>query len=89
MQEVNTLKDKELMEDMLTAQKHTTQNYSLFANECSTKQVRDDIMDLLKSEHEIQAELFDEMSSRGWYSPEEAELQKVEKAKQKFMNIEG
>ena len=89
MQEVNLMKDKELMDDMLTAQKHTTQNYSLFANECSTKEIRNDIMSLLKEEHEIQAELFDEMSSRGWYSPETAEMQKIENAKQKFMKLQG
>ena len=89
MQEINTLKDKELLDDMLTAQKHVTQNYSMFANECSTKEIRSDIMNLLKDEHEIQAELFDEMSSRGWYKVEEAEMQKIDKAKQKFMKFES
>ncbi len=81
------LSDKELMEDMLTAQKHITGNYSLFANECSTQNIRSDIMNIMKEEHEIQACVFDFMSSKGWYAPAAAEQQKIDQAKQKYSNV--
>lgn len=80
------MQDKELMDDMLTAEKHAAINYSMFANECSTEGVRTDVMNILNDQHKLQAEIFDFMSGRGWYAPEEAETQKIEKAKQKFMN---
>ena len=76
--------DRELMEDMLTLQKHTDVNYSMFANECSTESMRTDVLNILSDEHKIQAEVFDQMSAFGWYCPAEAEMQKVEQAKQKF-----
>lgn len=76
--------DRELLEDMLTLQKHTDVNYSMFANECSTGNVRTDIMNILNDEHKIQSEVFDQMAACGWYSPASAEMQKIEQAKQKF-----
>lgn len=81
------LSDKELMEDMLTSQKHITSNYSLFANECSTQNIRSDVMNIMKEEHEIQACVFDFMSSKGWYAPAAAEQQKIDQAKQKYSNV--
>ena len=83
---MENMQDKCLMEDMLTSQKHVTSNYSMFANECSTVKLRCDVMNLLKEEHEIQAEVFDEMAAKGWYAPEQAEAQKIAKAKQKFIS---
>ncbi len=86
MQENNNMQDKELMDDMLTCEKHAALNYSMFANECSTESVRADAMNLLNDQHKLQSEIFDFMSSRGWYAPEQAEMQKIDKAKQKFTN---
>ena len=86
MQETNVMQDKELMDDMLTAEKHAVVNYSLFANECSTQSVRTDVMTLLEDEHKLQAEIFDLMSSHGWYAPKDAEMQKIAEAKQKYMS---
>lgn len=78
------MNDKELLESMLTLQKHTDLNYSMFADECATAGIRADVMNILSDEHKIQAEVFDQMSAFGWYCPAEAEMQKVEQAKQKF-----
>lgn len=81
------MSDREMMEDMLTLQKHTDVNYSMFANECSTESMRTDVMNILSDEHKIQAEVFDQMAAHGWYSPAEAEMQKIEQAKQKFTQM--
>lgn len=78
------MKDKQILEDMLTLQKHTDLNYSMFANECSTESMRTDVMKILTEEHKIQTEVFDQMVARGWYTPADAEATKIEQAKQKF-----
>ncbi len=78
------MKDKEMLEEILTLQKHTDLNYSMFADECATTSMRADIMNILNDEHKIQAEIFDQMATNGWYSPAQAETTKIQQAKQKF-----
>ena len=80
----NLMQDKELFNDMLTSQKQLTANYSLFANECSSKNLRSDMLKILTDEHTIQAQLFDEMQTRGWYQTQPAEQQKIDAAKTKY-----
>ena len=80
------MQDKELMLDVLSTQKFVTANYSTFANECATKNVRDDMLNLLREEHDIQADLFTEIHNRGWYQTAAAEQPKIDQAKQKFQN---
>lgn len=80
------MQDKEIMDDVLTSQKHLTDSYNTFANECATPNVRDEFMRILEDEHKIQAEVFDDMKKRGWYPTPAAEQQKIQQAKQKFQN---
>ena len=79
--------EKEMLSDVLSDQKLVTSNYTPFANECAGKKLRDDAMCLLHEEHDIQADVFEEMHSRGWYMTPAAEQQKIETAKAKFQNI--
>ena len=81
-----TFGDKEMMADALASQKFVTGNYNMFANECATKCIRDDVMTILNEEHQIQNELFTEMHNRGWYPTPAAEMQKITEAKQRFQN---
>ncbi|NLG92051.1 MAG: spore coat protein [Clostridiales bacterium] len=80
------MQDKEILTDVLTSQKHLTETYNSFANECATPNVRDEFMRILEDEHKIQAEVFDDMKKRGWYPTPAAEQQKIQQAKQKFQN---
>ena len=82
------MQDKELMTDMLNAEKQIAVNYSMFANECATVSVRNDVFTLMDDQHKLQSEIFDFMSGRGWYPTEQAEMQKVNKTKQKFQNAQ-
>ena len=79
--------EKEMLSDVLSDQKLVTSNYNTFANECAGKKLRDDTMCILHEEHDIQADVFEEMHSRGWYMTPAAEQQKIETAKAKFQNI--
>ena len=84
----DTMKEKELMDDLLTAEKHATVNYGLFANECTTAKLRSDVMGILEDTHKLQSEVFDVMAAHGWYSPAAAEQSKIDQAKQKYSNAQ-
>ena len=81
---MNQLTDQEMITDVLSSQKFVTGNYNTVANEAKSHQVHDAFMSILKEEHDMQFEVFNEMQSRGWYPTENAEQQKVNAAKQKF-----
>ena len=76
--------DKEILTDALVSQKHITGTYNTFANECATKQMKSQFMNLLGEEHQIQMEMFEEMQKRGWYQVPPAPQDKINTAKQKF-----
>lgn len=76
--------EKEIISDVLYSQKHITETYNTFANECSAPTVRDTFLNLLEEEHQMQAEVFSEMQKRGWYQPEQAQPQKIAQVKQKY-----
>ena len=80
--------DKLMMSDALYSQKLITENYNIFANECAEQQIRDIFITILNEEHQIQADVFDEMNKRGWYSTQKAEQQQIQQVKQKFQNMQ-
>ena len=82
----SVFEEKEMLEDVLSAQKAITGEYNTFTNECSTPGVRDSFLSLLDEEHLIQADVFDEMHKRGWYPTPAAEQQKIQQARQKLQN---
>jgi spore coat protein CotF len=81
--------DIDLMTDSLASQKLISETYNTFANECATPNLRDEFMNILKDEHQIEAELFSEMQKRGWYQVKPADQNLVMQAKQKYQNILG
>ena len=80
------LEEKEIFDDVLSSQKMITSTYNTFTNECATPKIRDEFLKILNEEHQIQADVFDEMQKRGWYPIPDAEQQKIQKAKIKFEN---
>lgn len=75
------------MDDVLSSQKLITDTYNTFANECVNQQLRTDFLNILREEHNIQQTVFDQMKTRGWYAPAQAEQQKISTAYTKFSNI--
>lgn len=88
-QQQPSMGDVEIIDDSISSQKLITSTYNTFANECATPNLRDEFINILKDEHQIQAELFDEMQKRGWYKTQPADAQQVTQAKQKYQNILG
>lgn len=81
--------DREIMDDLLASQKRIGSSYNTCADECATPNLRDEFLNILKDEHQIEAELFNEMQKRGWYAVQPADQQKVDQLKQRFQNALG
>ena len=58
------LGDKEMMGDVLAGQKMITGIYNTFSNECTNDALRTDMLTILREEHNIQADVFNEMKKR-------------------------
>ena len=82
----NILDEKQILQDSLISQKLITESYNTYAGECVNQQLKNTMLNILDDEHKIQADLFSCLQSHGWYAVEPAEQQKVQKARQKFMN---
>ena len=80
-----TLGDKETVNDLLSSQKYLSANLNTFAGECVCEQLRQDMLNILRDEHAIQAELFNEANARGWYPVKQAPPAEISTVRQKFM----
>ena len=78
------MNEKDMLNDSLSSQKQIESNYNTFANECVNPQIRNDFINILKDEHDIQYHLFTEAKKRGWYQVPPADATKITQAKQKF-----
>ncbi len=76
--------EKEILSDFLLSQKLISASYNTYAGECSNPQLRSTFLNILNEEHDIQANIFTDLQSNGWYKVEPAEQQKIQQAKQKL-----
>lgn len=86
---ISGLSDKEIMDDVLSSQKSLTGIYNTYSNECVNEALRCDMLNILRSEHNMQQSVFNEMQKRGWYAPPAAQKQMIDSAKQKYTGIAG
>ena len=78
------MEDRDLMENHLSLVKGICDLYLHGAIESSTKEVHETFKNALNEELNIQNKLYNLMKEKGWYQAEEAELNKIAIAKQKF-----
>ncbi|MDR1735379.1 MAG: spore coat protein [Oscillospiraceae bacterium] len=76
--------DKEVITDMLSSQKFLTSTYNTYSGECMDQNLRMDMLDILKDEHNIQNDLFNTMNSRGWYPTKNAPAKEITATLNKF-----
>lgn len=76
--------EKEILGDALATEKNSTNLYNMSVNECVHDNLRNTVMDLLKKEHEIQVDVFNQMHAMGYYPTPAADTKKVQEAKTKF-----
>lgn len=79
-----TMTEKDILQDCLSSEKYTTTSYNTYAGECVSEQLRSAFLNILDDEHRIQADIFNEMSSKGWYAVQPADQQQLQQVKQKF-----
>lgn len=78
------LSEKDILRDCLSSQKLMTSNYNNYAGECANEQLRNAFLNILDDEHRIQADLFTDMNSNGWYPVQPADQQKLQQTRQKY-----
>ena len=78
--------DKETLNDFIASQKMISSAYNTFAGECVCEGLRSDFLNILKDEHGIQAELFNEANCRGWYAVKQAPAAEINQVKTKFVS---
>lgn len=79
-----SLTEKDILQDLASSQKYVTNSYNTFAGECVNEQLRSAFLNILDDEHRIQADIFNDMSSNGWYQTTPADQQQLQQVKQKF-----
>ncbi len=78
------MNDKNLMEDILLLEKGVCDLYMHGAVESATHNVHQTFSRALNEALCMQNEIYDKMSSKGWYSAQQIEQQKINSVKQKF-----
>lgn len=78
------MQEKELLTDFLSGQKQITALYNSYAGECVSAQLRDQMLSILKDEHSIQNDIFNAMSTRGFYPVKQADAEQINSTKQKL-----
>ena len=78
---------QEIINDLLTTEKHTTAAYNTFVTETDCPNLRQTLMSIQQDEQRIHEDLFNAMSQRGWYNPPRAQSQQVQDAKTRFNQI--
>lgn len=76
--------DKSMMQDMLLLEKGVCDLYMHGTIESSTTNVQKVFNDALNESLSMQSTLYEKMSTKGWYSADQAEQNKVSSVKQKF-----
>lgn len=76
--------DRNLMENILLLEKGVCDLYMHGAIESSSAEVQRTFSGSLTSSLNMQSQIYDQMRSRGWYSPDNAEQQKLNSVKMKF-----
>lgn len=76
--------DKNLMENILLLQKGVCDLYMHGTIESSTSNIHKSFNDALNESLNMQDKIYNKMSSKGWYSTNQVEQQKIDSVKQKF-----
>ncbi|MCD7807897.1 MAG: spore coat protein [Erysipelotrichaceae bacterium] len=78
------MNDKELMEGLLLTTKGVADLYLHGTIESSTSHVHSSFDHALCETLKMQNQIYDAMSQQGWYKTEQAQMNEIQKVKQKF-----
>jgi spore coat protein F len=66
------MNEKEMMEDLLTTEKHIISAYSTGITETSCKNLRNTLVNNFKNVQDVQFRVFDSLKQKGWYTTKDA-----------------
>ncbi len=75
------MKEKDLMQDLLTTEKQVISAYSTGITETSCPNLRNTLVNNFEKAQDCQYKIFDAMSKKGWYPVKDATDQEVQEAK--------
>ncbi len=77
--------EQEQLTDLIFSEKKMSDNYSIWASECTNMKLRDTFLTLLNRSHRTQSDLFTAAQQKGWYKPiPQAQPDMVQQAYQQF-----
>ena len=77
--------EQEQITDLIFSEKKMSDNYSIWASECTNLKLRDTFLTLLNQSHRTQTELFTAAQQKGWYKQiPQAQADMVQQAYQQF-----
>lgn len=82
------LSEQEILTDLLATEKHITSAYNTFITETTCANLRQNLKNILNEEHTIHENIYNTMNQKGWYIPSDAPGQEVQKAKDKFSQMQ-
>lgn len=77
--------DRDMMEALLTSTKNACDLYLHGVMEASTPQVRQTLSRALNESLVMQDDIYQLMSSQGWYAPQQAQNQQIDQVRSKFV----
>lgn len=81
------LNDQDRMEDLLAQEKYLIGAYSTFIPEATCPELRTVLKDNFQDCVQNQYSIFDKMTQLGWYPTQNAPMQEVDAARQKFQQL--
>ncbi|MCD8029211.1 MAG: spore coat protein [Erysipelotrichaceae bacterium] len=78
------MNDKELMEGLLLTTKGVADLYLHGTIESSTSHIHSSFDNALCESLKMQNQIYDTMSQKGWYQMEQAQMNEIQKVKQKY-----
>lgn len=83
------MKEKDLMQDLLTSEKQVISAYSTGITETSCPNLRSTLVNNFKSAQDIQYKVFDAMKQKGWYNTKDAADNEVNQLKNEANQMMG
>jgi len=84
----SNMDDKTIVDDCLSTQKFLTSQQNTYAGESASNELRSDLLNILNEEQQLQAQLFQAASQRGWYNPKRASDQEIAETQSKFRSMQ-
>lgn len=82
------LKEKDLINDLLLCQKKISSDYNTFASEVDHTNLKQDVLTILRDEHEVESIIYEEMKNRGWYQTKTVSDQEIRSAQEQFNEMD-